>query len=210
LENTSSSGGSSDFQQELLALRKDLQVKRFAWRLVGDLGLIEDLHQTVCLRLTVRKHPEQIEDIRRYYLRVMRNEASGLYALRSETPFEDPDSVPAPAQPVEDQVCDSVRGHIWLQRLAARRETLWAGIPARSEDPRRYRAVIYRSAGQVLFDGLNGDASDADSNDAFRAAYPEYFTQPGAAVNTCHQRFRRAREDVKALLRAVVDRDELT
>jgi DNA-directed RNA polymerase specialized sigma24 family protein len=210
LDSTDAPGGSSSFQQELLALRKDPQVKGLARRLVGDLGLVEDLHQAVCLRLTALKHPEQIENIRRYYLRVMRNEATRLYALRSETPFEDPDSVPAPAQPVEDKVCNSLRDHIWLQRLAARRETLWAGIPARSADPRRYRTVVYHSAGQVLFDGLNGDASDADSNDSFRAAYAEYFAQPGASANLLHQRSRRAREDVKALLQVVVDRDELT
>jgi Sigma-70 region 2 len=205
-----SADGLVTFRRELLGIRQDPQVKRFVWRLVGDLDLIEDLHQTVFLRLTALKHPEQIEDLRRYYLRVMRNEATKLYALRSETPFEDPDSVPAPAQPVEDQVCNSLRDHSWLRRFTARREMLLAAIPARSPDSRRYRAVIYHAAGQVLFDGLNGDASDADSNDAFRAAYPEYFNPPGAAVNTCHQRFRRAREDVKALLKAVVNRDELT
>lgn len=83
-------------------------------------------------------------------------------------------------------------------------------IPARSEDPRRYRIVIYHAAEQVLLDGLNGEASDADSNEAFRAAYPGYFAQPGASANLLHQRFRRAREDVKALLQEVVDRGELT
>jgi sigma-70-like protein len=210
LDSTDAPGGSSSFQQELLALRKDPQVKRLAWRLVGDLGLVEDLHQTVCLRLTALKHPERIENIRRYYFRVMRNEAARLYVLGSETPFEDPDTVPAPAHPVDDQACDSVCGHIWLQRLAAWRETLLVGIPARSADPRRYRTVACHAAEQVLLDSLNREASDADSNDAFRAAYPEYFAEPGVAANTCHQRFRRAREDVKALLQAVVDRGELT
>ena len=33
-------------------------------------------------------------------------------------------------------------------------------------------------------------SSDVDSNDAFRAAYPEYFAQPGASANLLHQRFR--------------------
>jgi hypothetical protein len=79
-----------------------------------------------------------------------------------------------------------------------------------SDNPRRYRTVIYGSAEQVLLDGLNGEASDADSNNAFRSAYPEYFAQAGASANLVHQRFRRAREDVKALLQAVFDRNELT
>jgi DNA-directed RNA polymerase specialized sigma24 family protein len=205
--------GSSDFQKELLALRQDPQVRRLAWKLVGDLDLVEDLNQTVCYRLAALKHPERIENIRAYYLRVLRNEATKLYALRQETPFEDPDSdpdsAPAPAQPIDEKVCNALRDQAWPQRLVARRESLLLAIPARSGDPRRYRTVIYHSAKRVLLDSLNGEASDADSNDAFRTAFPEYFAQLRASANLLHQRFRRAREDVKALLQAVVDRDEL-
>jgi DNA-directed RNA polymerase specialized sigma24 family protein len=210
LADTDAPGGSSDFQQELLALRQDPQVKRFAWRLVGDLDLVEDLNQTVFCKLAALKHPERIGNLRGYYLRVMRNEATKLYTLRQETPFEDPDSIPAPAEPIDDKVCNSLRHHTWLQRLAARHEALLAAIPARSPDPRRYRTVVHHSAEQVLLDGVNGEASDADSSDAFRAVYPEFFAQPGASANLLHQRFRRAREDVKALLQSVVFLDELT
>ncbi len=70
--------------------------------------------------------------------------------------------------------------------------------------------MIYAAAEQVLRDAINEEPSEADTNDAFRAAYPEYFDQPGASANLSHQRFRRAREDVKALLQAVVSRDELS
>src|ERR1700722_14628509 len=107
LDPINAPGGSADFQQELLAIRQDPQVRGFAQRLVGDLGLVDDLHQTVCLRLTSLKHPARVENIRGYYLRVMRNEATKLYALRNETPFEDPDSVRDMAQSIDDQVCDS-------------------------------------------------------------------------------------------------------
>jgi DNA-directed RNA polymerase specialized sigma24 family protein len=210
LASTDAPGGSSDFQQELLALRQDPQVKRFAWKLAGDLDLVEDLNQTVCCKLAGLKDPERIENLRGYYFRVLRNEAAKLYTLRQETPLEDPDSIPAPVQSIDDKVCNSLNHHTWLQRLRVRREVLLPAIPARSEDPSRYRIVIYHAAEQVLLDGLNGEASDADSNEAFRAAYPEYFAQPGAPANLLHQRFRRAREDVKALLQTVVSRDELT
>lgn len=53
-------------------------------------------------------------------------------------------------------------------------------------------------------DGIGGGPSDADSNDAFRAGYPEWSNQPDCEANTLHQRFRRARDDVKALLQADV------
>ena len=83
-------------------------------------------------------------------------------------------------------------------------------MPARSDDPALYRAVIYTSAEGVLRDGINGEPSDADSNDAFRAAYPEFFASGDASANLCHQRFSRARSDVRTLLQSVVSRDELT
>ena len=95
----------------------------------------------------------------------------------------------------------------WLKSFATRRRELAASVPARSPGPRRYRDVIVAAAEQVLIDVGSGHA---DSNDAFRAAYPEYFDEPGASPNTLHQRFRRARADVRVLLQAVVSPDELT
>jgi len=84
-----------------------------------------------------------------------------------------------------------------------------AAVPARSHDPGRYRAVIVAVAEQVLRDVITGELSEADTNAVFRAAYPQYFAEPGCAENTCHKRFRRARADMRALLQAVVRRDEL-
>jgi hypothetical protein len=112
----------------------------------------------------------------------------------------------------------------WFARLETHRDELLAaipgrssgpdgcqtGIPARSHGPGRYRAMILAAAEQVLRDAIRGEAGESDSNDAFRAAYPEYFDQPGATSNTLHQRFRRAREDVRALLKAIISRDELS
>jgi hypothetical protein len=80
-----------------------------------------------------------------------------------------------------------------------------AAVPARSDDPARYHTVIYAAAEQILRDGINGDASEADTNDALRVSYPEYFDQPGASRSACHQRFSRARTDVRELLRAIVN-----
>jgi DNA-directed RNA polymerase specialized sigma24 family protein len=214
LDNVDAPGGSSDFQQELLALRQDPQVRRLARKLAGDLDLAEDLIQTAYYRLAALKHPKRIENVRAYYLRVLRNEATKLYALRQETPwqetpFEDPDSAPAPALPIDERVCNSLQAQSWLKRLADEYDRLLAAVPARSDDPVRYKGVIYTAAEQVLHDGINGEPSAADGNDALRAAYRDYFDQPGTAVNTRHKRFGRAREDVKALLRSVVSHDEL-
>ncbi len=97
---------------------------------------------------------------------------------------------------------------MWLERLAVQRDCLRAAVPPRSSDPDRYRDLIVVVAEQVLRDGIDGAASPADSNEALRAAYPEWFDQSGRAANTCHQRFRRARTDVQELLKAVVDRED--
>ena len=114
------------------------------------------------------------------------------------------------SRPVDEMVSTHLLAEAWLERFATRRRELADRVPGRSPDPCRYREVIVVGAEQVLRDGVNGEPSDADSNDAFRAAYPEYFDQPSASPNTLHQRFRRAREDVKALLQTVVSRDELS
>ena len=86
MANTDAPGGSSDFQQELLAIRQDPQVIRFARRLAGDLDLAEDLLQTAYCKLAALKHPERIENLRGYYLRVLQNEATQApHTSRQET-----------------------------------------------------------------------------------------------------------------------------
>ena len=97
----------------------------------------------------------------------------------------------------------------WLEPFATRRRELAARVPGRSPDLRRYRDVIVSGAGQLLRTAAVGGIGQADSNDAFRAAYPEYFDQPDASPNTLYQRLGRARADVRALLQTIVNRDEL-
>jgi hypothetical protein len=116
---------------------------------------------------------------------------------------------PVSPRPVEETVCTSVQGQIWRDRFAARRDQLRADVAGRSDDPERYRTVIVNAAGRVLAAILNVDVCDADSNDALRAAYPEWFGAGAPAANNAHQRFSRARADVRKLLMAVVNRGEL-
>lgn len=64
-------------------------------------------------------------------------------------------------------------------------------------------------AESVLQGIARGEPGDEDANPALRAAYPEWFAEPGCAENSCHRRFRRARADLWGLLQKVVARDEL-
>ena len=223
MNNLDAPGGSLDFQRRLLVVRHDPQVIGLARKRAGDPHLAEDALQTAYYKVATARHPERIDNLHGYFVTVLKNEITALRALRRKTaPWENPGVAvepgragtvvcgPARSRPVDDLVRTSLLAKSVRARLAAGRESLLAAIPARSDDPGCYRTVIYASATQVLLNGLNGEAGDSDSNDAFRAAYPEYFAQPGAPANLLHQRFRRAREDVKALLQAVVDHDELT
>jgi DNA-directed RNA polymerase specialized sigma24 family protein len=215
-------GGSPDFRQELLALRQDPQVRRLALRWAGTTDLAEDILQAAYCGLATLKRPECIDNLHAYFIRALKNEASRLYALRRTTPVQNPeDSLdpgqhgilvcgPPPARPVAEMVCFSLQAQAWLKRLCDERDGLLAKVPPRSDDPARYRTVIYAAAEQVLRDAIDAEPSDADSNAALRAIYPEYFNQSGASPNTSHQRLRRAREDVKAVLQAIIDPDELT
>jgi DNA-directed RNA polymerase specialized sigma24 family protein len=215
-------GGSSDFRQELLAVRQDPQVRKLALRWAGAPDLAEDILQAAYCGLATLKHPERIDNLHAYFRTALRNEASRLYSARRTTPIENPEHAlepgqhgtlvcgPAPARPVAEMVCLSLQAQAWLKQLYDERDSLLATVPTRSADPARYRTVIYAAAEQVLRDAIDAEPGDADSNAALRAIYPEHFNQLGASPDTCHQRFRRAREDIKAILQAIIDQDELT
>lgn len=224
MNNLDAPGGSWDFQRRLLAIRIDPQVIGLARKRAGnDRQLAEDGLDVAHYKVATMPDPERIDNLKAYFLAVLKNEINALRAQHRKTsPHENPGAAlelsqhgtvvcgPARSRSMDDLIRTRLLAGSVRARLTAQRFSLLAAIPARSDDPRRYKTVIFHAAEQVLIDSLNGDASDADSNDSFCAAYPEYFNQPGAAPNTCHQRFRRAREDVRALLQAVVKRDELT
>lgn len=222
MDNIGNSGGSPDFQQELLAFRNDPRIRSFVRKLAGeDRDLTEDVWQAAMCAAATVKHPERIADRRAYFVTVLKHEAYRLYVLGRPAPVENPETAlgpgqhatlvfgPAPARPIDETVATSLLIESLLKRLAALCGCLRETVPARSDDPGRYVTVIYFAAEQILLDGRDGEPSDADSNDAFRVTYPEYFAQLHASANLLHQRFRRAREDVKALLKAVVRHDEL-
>jgi len=222
VNNLDAPGRSFDLQRRLLEVRHDPQVIGLARRWAGAPDLAEDALQIAYYNVATARHPQRIDNLRAYFVRVLRNEIAALHAQgRKATPLPKLGAAleagqhatvvcgSARSRSLDDLVRTSLLARSVRTRLAARRISLLLAIPARSGDLRRYRAVIYASAEQVLVDSLNGEASDADSNDAFRAAYPGYFAQPDASANLLYQRFRRAREDVRALLQAVVDHDEL-
>lgn len=220
MNNPDASDGSHKLQRELLAIRQDTQVRRRALRLAdGDVDRAEDGLQTAYVNVATVGHPERIRDLRAYFLRVLRNEILGQYVLPRPIAPEDLEDAldrgtaicgPIPSRPIDEMVDSAIRSQSMLKRLSDKRDRLLAAIPARSDAPLHYRGVIYEAAVQIVRDAGNGEVSDADSSEALRAAYVDYFAQAGASANLLHQRFRRAREDIRALLQAKIFRDELT
>jgi len=79
----------------------------------------------------------------------------------------------------------------------------------RSPDPDKYRNVIGTVSKGMLDAILTGDFREVDLNLGLRAAYPEWFAERRVGVSNIHQRFARARADIRDLLKTVISLDEL-
>ena len=72
--NLDTPGGSSDHQQQLLAIRQDPQVSYLARKWAGDLGLAEDALQTAYYKVATVKDRKRIDNLYAYFLTVLKNE----------------------------------------------------------------------------------------------------------------------------------------
>lgn len=206
------------FLEQLLEIRQDPKVKSLALRRAGDLELAKDaLNQAYYA--VARRGPEGIRDLRAYYCQTLINVVNNLrhqFAASLTEDFErvaeshqDKSGCLALPRPVDETVCSRLLAEAWLEPFATRGGELAAQVPGRSADPKRYRSVVVTVSERVLRANVTGDVSDADSNSELIAAYPEWFAEPGCAENTRHQRFCRARADVRDLLSTIVSRDDL-
>jgi DNA-directed RNA polymerase specialized sigma24 family protein len=215
MDSTDHVEGSAGAHCRLLQLWQDQQVRGYARRYAGDLDVADDALQSTYYAMAKLKHLAEIENMKAYFYQVLRREIARERGELGAIPIEDVAHAVEDHQPgtrtqdassagFEDHVCTSVQFWYLHKRLVADRDKLLASVAERLPDPGRYREVIYDAAEAILSAGMKGEPSEADRNEAFRVSYPEYFAQPGAAANTCHQRFVRARADVRALLQALV------
>ena len=165
------------------------------------------------------KDPGEIQDLKAYFCRVL---IRVIVSLRGQLGAILPADFTgladacqgkvcgeAPQRPVDQTVAANLLAHDWLERFKTEREPLAASVPGRSPDPGRYREVVVTVAGKVLRSIVTGDVCDADSSPALRTAYPEWFADDGGTASNAHQRFSRARADVRDLLRTIVSRNDL-
>jgi hypothetical protein len=221
MPSTTTPAGRPEFHEELRKIREDPQVMTFALAHArGDLDLAQDGVDDAYWAVGRVRHPEQIVNLRAYFYRTVSNAINRLrnqlgavlvedFEAVAETHQDKPGCHPLPPRPLDDAVSLSLLTPTWLEPFAARRAELITRVPGRSPDRALYRDVIVTIAERLLLAIIIGDVCDADANPALCAAYPGWFAEPDAAENTLHQRYSRARADVRGLLQGIINRDDL-
>jgi len=211
----------SSFQDELTRIWRDPQIRRLARLRAGSPDLAEDALQETFYSVARVKDPGHIENLRAFFCRALINQINHLRRQIHPLPVEDPETLawprqhgirlhaPAATRPVDEAAVWLQLAETWRQRFQREHARLMAMVPERSKDPLRYRQVIVATAAKILHAAADGHVNWADSDLALRAAYPGWFEEPGRTRDTCYQRLSRARAEVRVVLRAVVDRDEL-
>ena len=215
----STPAGRSDYLRQLLAIRENPQIKSFARARAGDPDVAEDALQETYYAMAAMKHPERIEDLRKYFCTVLIRKAYGLRTQLGAAVVGESGELADACQrklgggalppPFDETVRTNMLAENWLERLASQRAELTVQVPGRSPEPGRYREAIVRVAAQMLLDACTDEFTDDDLKRALRAAYPQWFAKRGVAAANIDQRFTRARADLKYLLQAIIRRDEL-
>lgn len=211
------------FHVELVALSQDPEMLRLAIRRAGNRDLAVDAIQETARAIGERKSPEAIENLRAFFYVALIHEIDHQLGRPAPILVEDassladpgqngsPRATDPPAASVESDAQMRILGEAVLARLDREhaRGNLTALVPARSDDPHRYRIAIAFAAKTIFGLLLEGHVTMADWNVILRAAYPQWFDKPGLGGANIDQRLSRARRDVQALLRSVLSRDEL-
>jgi DNA-directed RNA polymerase specialized sigma24 family protein len=203
---------STDPVDRLVTIREDPRIRGLARQWAGNAEAAADALQSTFEAMYRLRHLAEIENLSGYFVRVLRRMVyQELGQLNAVLPddfsrlAEERRSTPS----FEDGVCLSLEAQDRYERFRAERDHLVRTVSARGGDKPRYRAVIGDAAELILRSSLRGESSEADRPPALRAAYPEYFAEPGVAPNTLDQRCHRAVKDVRKLLEALL-RSELS
>jgi DNA-directed RNA polymerase specialized sigma24 family protein len=209
----------SGFHEELLRICTGPEAWGLALRRAGSRDLAEDALQETFYAVSRVKDPGHIENLRAFFCKSLIREINHQRAQLRPIPVEDPETVAGNQQrlPLPGRAAGTVDGEAvwlvlaetWLTRFHREREQLRVMVPERSNDPGRYRHVVVAVAEEILRTAVQDRVSWADCNKALQAAHPSWLNEPGCDLATLYQRLRRARQDIRMLLKTVVTRDEL-
>jgi DNA-directed RNA polymerase specialized sigma24 family protein len=205
--------------ERLAMVREDPEVKRLAHRRAEDPELAKDALQEAYYLMAKMDDPEQVEDLKKYFCKVVIRTVHRLRGQSKEAAVDDAASLADACgrklggEPLSPPFDEAVRTNMlasdWRESLDTNRAVLTGDVPGRSPEPDRYRDDIATVAEETLNAIVTGDYRDADLNVALRGAYPEWFAERGVAISNIHQRLARGRADVGTVLRAIITRDEL-
>jgi len=198
----------------------DPQVRGLARRRAGSLDLAEDALQETYYAIARVPDPAAIADLRAYFVRTLIREIFRQHRQLGATPTGDVtdlaelDQAKSYVRVVQPRPVDEVAGtrilaESWLRPFTAQRGRLLSSVPGRSGRPARYREAIVGVAEHVVRACLLEKITDADCNTLLGRVYPEWFTEPGCAENTRYKRLERGRADIRALLKGIIDPDDL-
>jgi len=208
------------FLDDLAALVQDPAIRGLARRRAQCRELAEDALQETYRAVAQMRNPETIEDLRKFFckslIHVINRQLTLATPIPTEAIYEIADirqCLPSPDASSLQSVAGGAHLRILAEfafsRLERDRGGLMAVIPARSDDPQRYRRAILAVAETILDLLLKGPVTTADWNTALRSAYPQWCDEPGLPADALYQRLGRARADVRLLLRVILPRDRI-
>jgi hypothetical protein len=206
------------FLDDLAKLVQDPAIRRLAERRARCRELAEDALQDTFRAVAQTQHPEAIADLRAFFCKSLIRAIYRQLTLSAPIPAEDIAAIAdsrqglassgtsAPAS-VESEADLRLLAEAALTRLERDRAELMAMVPARSDDPRRYRRMIVAVTERILRLLFEGPVATADWNAVLRLEYPQLCGEPGLAHDALYQRLSRARADIQSLLRVILPRD---
>lgn len=210
------------FYDDLAGVAAEPEMLRLATRRAGSRELAEDALQETVRAIAERKCSEVIENLRGFFYVSLIREIDHQLGRPAAMPAADIGAISDrcqgtvvsaghPTASVEGEAQVRILAETvleWFERERAR-ERLMELVPARSDDPHRYRTSIVATAKAIFELLIDGYVSTADWNVILRTSYPQWCDEPGLARAAIDQRLSRARRDVQSLLRSVLSRDQL-
>jgi len=213
-----------DIYDHLADIASDQEMFRRAVRRAGSRELAEDALQETVRAISGRKSSEVIDNLPGFFYVSLIREIDHQLGRPAALPVGDdigllsdrcqdctsPVGALVPAS-VEDEAHLRVLAETVLNRFEREgpRNQLIALVPARSDDPHRYRNAVASAAKAIFELLLDGYVTTADWNAILKAAYPAWCDEPGLARAAIDQRLSRARHDVQSLFQSILTRDQL-